>query len=95
MSKKIIDKRIKFPKWINEAYDLMEPEEIEDLVKALIYSQIQPHKRGFEISELLQKGSNRVPVLDTIEHSLWSLETAMAFIAWSKMDTIKKAEEKE
>lgn len=79
------NKRLKFPKWVNEAYKEMSSEEIEGIIKSLLYLEIKPHEDGFEISEALQTGSNRVPVLDTIEHCLWSLETTMVMSAWSRM----------
>lgn len=79
------NKRLKFPEWTNEAYKKMSSEEIEGIIKSLLYLEIKPHEDGFEISEALQMGSNRISVLDTIEHCLWSLETTMVFAAWSRM----------
>ncbi len=87
-------RRLVFPEWVQKAYDdLGSPQEKEDLIKAMIYSQIQPledkNEDGsdrIEISKLLQSGANRVPILENMGHCLWALNMAMTSLAWSKMD---------
>lgn len=81
-------RRLDFPKWVHKAYEeIGSPQEKEDLIKSMIYSQIKPREDGeFEISKLLQSGANRVPVLENIGHCLWALSMAMTSLAWSKMD---------
>lgn len=78
-------KRPKLPEWVNEAYKKLEPEEIEQLVKILIYIEMKPCDKGYEISKGLQAGANRVSVLDTIEHCLWALGVTLDIAAWSVM----------
>ncbi len=87
MGIKVTVRQLDFPEWIDKAYEEISPEEIEDIIKAIMYSQIKPVENGeFEISELLQKGANRVPVLENIGHCLWALNTTMTFMAWNIMD---------
>ena len=87
MGIKVTLRRLSFPEWVQKAFDDMHPVEKEDLVKAMIYSQITPLESGeFEISKVLQEGSNRVPILEDIGHCMWSLGMATTTMAWSKMD---------
>ncbi len=86
-------RRLDFPEWVHKAYESMDQQEIDDLVEALIYSQIRPledkNKDGsdrIEISKLLQDGANRVPVLEDMGHCLWALGMATTTMAWTKMD---------
>jgi len=86
MGIKVNVRQLDFPEWIDKAYEEISPEEVEDIIKAIMYSQIKPVEGGFEISKLLQDGANRVPVLEDIGHCLWALNTTMTFMAWHAMD---------
>lgn len=95
-------RRLDFPEWVDKAYEDLSPQDKEDIIKAMIYTQITPleskneeDNNEFEISKLLQSGANRVPVLDGISHCLWALNMAMVSLAWGKMDERKEVKIKE
>lgn len=90
-------RRLDFPEWVQKAYDDMHPVEKEDLIKAMIYSQIEPlkskneeGKQEFEISQVLRDGANRVPILDDMGECLWALGMATTTMAWGAMDKRKE-----
>ena len=84
-------RELDYPEWVNKAYEDMHPAVKEDLVKAMIYSQIQPvPPEGFKISQLLRDGANRVEILDDIEHCLWALDCTLTFMAWRVMGDRKE-----
>jgi len=84
---KVTLRKIVYPEWVAKAYAKMDEEAREDIVKASIYTQIEPKGDDkFKISELLQKGANRVSILENMEHCLWALGITLTFMAWNVME---------